>query len=322
MSKEGTEAPATTEAPSAPAEKQPANLQLIPPAIAAALVKLQGEVKTIIKGAKNDHFGNTYAELKDVQTMALPLLSKHGLALTQWPRTEGGKHYLRSYLVHTSGVGMVDDIDLLLTKNDPQGLGSAITYQRRQTTMAILGLSAEDDDDGNKAANRQSRPTADQISEVRQLCVDLKYPPDQVAARLVSLRTEDHATVAIANLRKNVSERAKQINGENDAIPVFTGSRDQVVPIEVTNKAREKFGISTDDESTVDNLQSQMVELPISQKGKRSLVRHVTGKPFLRNCTHEERVSVAEAIDAIKAGTFEIPPEWDEPDVTPPEATA
>ena len=112
--------------------------RLLPPEIAAALVKLQAEVKTIIKSATNDHFGNSYAELKDVQETALPLLSKHGLALTQWPVSRDDKYYLRSYLVHESGVGIVDDIELLITKRDAQGLGSAITYTRRQTTMAYL----------------------------------------------------------------------------------------------------------------------------------------------------------------------------------------
>lgn len=292
--------------------------QLIPPAIAAALVKLQGEVKTIIKSAQNDHFGNTYAELKDVQEMALPLLSKHGLALTQWPRTEGGKHFLRSYLVHTSGVGMVDDIDLLLTKNDPQGLGSAITYQRRQTTMAILGLSAEDDDDGNKAANRQSKPTAEQLSEVRQLCIDLKYPPDQAETRILSLRTEDQATVAIANLRKNISERAKQLKGETEATPVFTGDRDQRVPVAVIEAAKK--GDREDD--IVQNLQKHILDLPISAKAKRGLVRHVTGKPFLANCSPEQATAVAEVVDQIKAGTYDVPADWTEPDVTPPEHAA
>ena len=42
------------------------------------------------------------------------------------------------------------------TKNDPQGLGSVITYQRRYALGAILGLNIDDDDDGNRA----SRPVA------------------------------------------------------------------------------------------------------------------------------------------------------------------
>lgn len=305
----------------APARVEP--VTIMPPAIAKALVAVQAEVKTVIKGAKNEHFGNTYAELADVQGVALPLLSKHGLLLSQWPITRSGKHYLRSYLVHESGVGMVDDIDLLLTKNDPQGLGSAITYQRRQTTMAILGLSAEDDDDGNKAANRQAKPTVDQISEIRQLCIDLKYSPDQAETRIVSLRTEDQATVAIANLRKNVSQRAAQIRDEGKAIPVFTGDQDQVVPKEVISAAKT---VKTS-EDIVMQIQRQMLELPINDKGRRSLVAHVTGlkfanaKPFLKNCNEDEITAIAEAVEEIKAGTYNVPADWVD-DIAPPVETA
>lgn len=296
---------------------------LMPPAIAAALVKLQGEVKTVIKGAKNAHYGNTYAELADVQNAALPLLSKHKLALTQWVMSKDGKHFLRSYLVHESGVGVMHDTDLLLVKNDPQGLGSAITYQRRQTTMAILGLSAEDDDDdGNKAANRQAKPTDEQISEIRQLCVDLKFPKEQIDTRLVSLRTEDHATVAIANLRKLVSEKARILrNDETPATPVFTGDRDQVVPNEIIVKTSGK-------DDVVLNLQRHMLDLPISDKARRNLVGHVTGskfgtsKPFLKNCTAEEITAIAEAVEEIKAGTYDLPPEWTDDSITPPVETA
>ena len=45
------------------------------------------------------------------------------------------------------------------SKNDPQGLGSAITYQRRYALGAILGLNIEDDDDGNGASKTGEKPT-------------------------------------------------------------------------------------------------------------------------------------------------------------------
>lgn len=298
--------------PEVVAPTPPATVTIMPPAIAAALVKLQGEVKTIIKGAKNEHFGNTYAELKDVQELALPLLSKHGLALSQWPTSIDGKYYLRSYLVHETGVGIVDDLLLLISKNDAQGLGSSITYTRRQTTMSYLGLSAEDDDDGNKAANRQTKPTPDQISEIRQLCIDLKYSPDQVATRIASLRTEDQATVALANLHKNMSERAERVKGEENAIPVFTGDRDQRIPVEVIPGAeKEAMGV-------IDNLRKALMDVSISAARKRQLVRKVTGKPFLENCTPEELTKMAEVLDGIKDGSYELPTDWTDPDISPP----
>lgn len=295
-----------------------ASAPLMPPVIAEALSKLQGEVKALVKNGRNSEFNSTYAQLNDVQDCALPLLSKHGLALSQWPISSNGTFYLRSLLVHTSGVGMQEDIELLLAKRDAQGLGSSITYTRRQTTMAILGLSAEDDDDGNKAAGRQSSPTAEQISEARQLCIDLNFPRDQVEVRVDSLRTEDHATVAIAKLRKMMSEKAKQIKSQDRATPVFTNDRDQVVPVSVIQAAK-KDEASDDVALAVGN---RILKLPISEKAKRGLVNHVVKKPFLKNCSPDQLTAVAEVVDAIQSGTYEIPADWIEAEVSPPEHAA
>jgi hypothetical protein len=37
-------------------------------------------------------------------------------------------------------------------QNDPQAVGSAITYAKRYALAGVLGLNIDDDDDGNKAA--------------------------------------------------------------------------------------------------------------------------------------------------------------------------
>lgn len=59
-------------------------------------------------------------------------------------------------------------------------------------------------------------------------------------------------------------------------------------------------------------IQQAILDLPLPMQHKRQLVRVVTGKPFLKNCTPEEMTAVAEAIEGIKAGTFTRPTEWDE----------
>jgi hypothetical protein len=43
------------------------------------------------------------------------------------------------------------------SKNDPQGLGSAITYQRRYALGAILNLNIDEDDDGNQASAKPQK---------------------------------------------------------------------------------------------------------------------------------------------------------------------
>jgi hypothetical protein len=60
---------------------------------------------------------------------------------------------LRYSLVHAeSGEAVSDTMPLLLGKDDMQGFGSAVTYARRYALCAVLGLVADEDDDGNAAA--------------------------------------------------------------------------------------------------------------------------------------------------------------------------
>lgn len=122
--------------------------------IVTALAKAQTEY-TPVEKKRTVNFGQTsynYADLQDVLTMAMPILSKHGIMITQPVTTnEKGELILFTYLIHTSGefIGSVYPIRKM-QKNQEQG--SEITYARRYTLSAILGIHSEEDDDG-KAAN-------------------------------------------------------------------------------------------------------------------------------------------------------------------------
>ena len=53
---------------------------------------------------------------------------------------------MRTILSHSSGEYLEDTFAVRLQKNDPQSIGSAITYFRRYALMAVLGIAPEDDD--------------------------------------------------------------------------------------------------------------------------------------------------------------------------------
>lgn len=72
----------------------------------------------------------------------------------------------------------------------------------------------------------------------------------------------------------------------------------------------EESAVKDDDDILEDVLQQRITDLPLPMQHKRQLVHVVTGKPFLKNCTHEEMVAVAEAIQAIEDGTFTAPADW------------
>ena len=134
-------------------------------ALAKALIAVQGELTPVTKDKENPYFHSKYVGLDTVMPMALALLNKHGLALSQVPdQTMNGLSALRTTLMHESGEWMSGVQPLLMAKEDPQGQGSAITYARRYAAMSMLGIVAESDDDGN-AASAPRTPPAQQYAD-------------------------------------------------------------------------------------------------------------------------------------------------------------
>ena len=128
-----------------------------------ALIAAQGEFEAVAKDSDNPFFNSHYASLFAVVKAATPILQKHGLAVTQlisWDTID--QDLLITRLVHESGQSIETTSRLHLTKQDPQGHGSAVTYMRRYAYMAILGLVADEDDDGNAASAPQKAPQATQ----------------------------------------------------------------------------------------------------------------------------------------------------------------
>jgi hypothetical protein len=121
--------------------------------LAAALSKAQGEFAAIPKTETNPFFKSKYAGLPDVIGAASKTLAANGLSVSQFiTRDELGSEVLKTYLLHSSGQYIEHDMSLHLGKLDSQGQGSAVTYARRYSYMSVLGLVADEDDDGNKAS--------------------------------------------------------------------------------------------------------------------------------------------------------------------------
>jgi hypothetical protein len=127
--------------------------------ITQALITFHVKVDPIKKDSENPHFHNTYASLANILTSINDALNESELSVVQFPDGENG---LTSILMHTSGEYIQSTYCMQPSKNDPQGAGSAMTYMRRYAIAAILGLSIEEDDDGNAAAtpaeNKAARP--------------------------------------------------------------------------------------------------------------------------------------------------------------------
>src|SRR5690554_57796 len=124
--------------------------------LAIALSKFQSEVENPKNTADNPFYHSKYAPLQDVLNTVRPLLSKHGLSIIQSPSGDGQSISITTMLLHESGEWIeFDPLVLKAEKITPQKTGSAITYGRRYALSAVLGISSEDDDDGNSLEKTQ-----------------------------------------------------------------------------------------------------------------------------------------------------------------------
>ena len=118
-----------------------------------ALANVKKEVGTLSKTETNPFFKSKYFDINSLIQQIEPLLEKNNLLLLQ--PIEGNKVFSQIWHIET-GLCVSSCIELP-NLQDPQKLGSAITYYRRYTLQSLLGLQAEDDD-GNKAAAPVKRP--------------------------------------------------------------------------------------------------------------------------------------------------------------------
>lgn len=124
--------------------------------LAAALSKAQGEMQAAIKDKVNPFFKSSYADLGSVWDAARPVLSKYGLCVMQTTEMnqDGTRIIMVTTLAHTSGQWMKSFLPLNPAKNDSQGVGAALTYLRRYSLSAIVGVVCDEDDDGETAVGR------------------------------------------------------------------------------------------------------------------------------------------------------------------------
>ena len=127
--------------------------------IAAALSVAQAEINPAEKNATNPHLKNKYANISAIYDAVREVLPKHGLCVVQTMLpTDGTRAHVRTILAHKSGQWFASECVMPLDRQGgAQGMGSAITYARRYSLSAILGVVADEDDDGNGAQGRNNK---------------------------------------------------------------------------------------------------------------------------------------------------------------------
>lgn len=160
--------------------------------LAKALSLFQGELKPIPKDAENPFFHSAYSSLTACWELVRPLLLKHGLAVTQLTAVEQGEILLVTKLMHESGEEVVGIYPIYCADKKPQSLGSAISYAKRYSLQAILGLASEDDD--AEGATHHGKPPHNTV-------------PTQKTTRLDSGNTPGYEARHAAKMDEFISEK-------------------------------------------------------------------------------------------------------------------
>ena len=130
------------------------------PELFAAISKMQGELSGAFK-AKEGH-GYNYADLAQcIQTAQVPL-KNNGLAVIQFLNQTDKGTELETIVTHEAG-GYISSSFLMAQavlmggggKNPAQTMGSSITYMRRYSYCAAIGLAQTDDDAANVRTQKE-----------------------------------------------------------------------------------------------------------------------------------------------------------------------
>jgi len=139
------------------------------------LAKYFAEVTNPENTVVNTFFKAKYAPLNEVLNTVRPILGKYGFAVIQIPTFDNANCAVNTILTHSSG-GCISfpALQNKPTKPDVQGMGSTLTYLRRFSLNAYLGVMGEVDDDGNAAANKSDKKPEqkeDAANEAMDACV-------------------------------------------------------------------------------------------------------------------------------------------------------
>ena len=123
----------------------------------AALCKAQAEMRTAGKTSDNPFFKSKYADFNEIVKASRPALTNNGLSVMQIIRGTEDTQVMETVLGHSSGQYVVSEMKIAPLKTDVQSLGSYLTYLKRYSYAAIVGVCISDEDDDGEAAVQEVR---------------------------------------------------------------------------------------------------------------------------------------------------------------------
>ena len=201
--------------------------------LAAALAAFQAEVKDPARDGQNPHFRSKYVQIDGLLAAVRPMLAKNGLSVIQSTGGNGQDISVTTEILHTSGEWIrTDALVLKAVKADPQGAGSAVTYGRRYSLSAALGVAWDDDDDGNAASSapakkaEQKKPRKDELlREIAKTAKEIGVTNDdikEVMKRRYSKGSSAELTEAeAADMEKNFVTYVAEVKDDDAKLEGF-----------------------------------------------------------------------------------------------------
>jgi len=164
--------------------------------ITDALVKAQAAYGPVETSGTNPHFRSRYATIGDLWNASRDALAGNGLAVSQTFQLRDGVLLLVSKLLHVSGEWLASELPLELLMKSAHATGSAVSYARRYSLSALLGLVVgEEDDDGNAAVGLTKPAPEYRMAEVARRGPGRppKESPEAMHKRMADMREKAKA---------------------------------------------------------------------------------------------------------------------------------
>lgn len=159
--------------------------------LAKAFVTAQKAMEAVKKAATNPAFKTKYADLSEVVEAVVPALNAAGVGVIQNAANDGDWVSVATTLIHESGASVTSLLRLRPSKTDPQGVGSAITYGRRYSLLAMTGAAPEDDDGNSASGPRQQHQQQQRPANQDRPAPTLADRADAVTAALKAATDPD-----------------------------------------------------------------------------------------------------------------------------------
>lgn len=156
--------------------------------IMQAIFNVQQTVGKITKDAKAQVGTRTFshASLAGTWEAIQPLLAQNKLAVTQSPTITHGQEFTTTIYHLDSNEWITESMLFILTKQDPQSVGSAITYYRRYMLTAMLGLIPDDDNDAREHRLATAEQKIRLVGAVKAIAgEDIK--PDKIVSTIMDI---------------------------------------------------------------------------------------------------------------------------------------